>query len=148
MENQPTQNQDVQNKDGFYITANLVDTLPQTAANYGMFFTARHPCEVLRVTATWGVAATGGGSGALQVEKLTGTTAKGSGINTLLTAIDMTATANTPVIREGKTLVTATSARQLKENERLAIKSSGTITALKDLQVTLYLKFLGRGEYK
>lgn len=137
--------EEIERKDGFYIVANLFDTQPQTAVNYGLIFTARHPCEVLVISEVHGTAATGGGSGALQVEKVTSTTAKGSGSNLLGTAFDLTATANTVVFKTGQDLTTS---RGLVQGDRLAIKSSGTITAIKDLQVSIYLKMLGRGDYR
>lgn len=142
-------------KEGFYVGDVLRDTQPQTATNYTVFFTAYHPCEIIAAYAVWGTAATGGGSGALQLEKLSGTTAKGSGDTILATAWDLTSTANTPVLKIGTdfnstaaTVATDGLARtQFVPGERLALKSSGTITALKDLTVTVYLKGMNRGQY-
>jgi len=142
---QEVYNDTIQEKDGFYVTVNLVDIQPQTAANYGMFFIARYPCEIMRVAEVHGTAATNAGAVTLDVEKLVGTTAKGAGISVLATTFSLKSTANTVVNKEGMKL---SNARQLKENERLALKSTGVLTDLKDVQVTLYFKFLGRGEYK
>lgn len=142
-------------KEGLILTEVLRDTQPQTAANYTVFFTFYHPLELIAAYATWGTAATGGGSGALQLEKLTGTTAKGSGDTILTTAWDLTATANTPVLKSGTdfnsaapTVATDGLARtQFTAGERIALKSSGTITALKDLTVSLYFRGLNKGHY-
>lgn len=70
--------EDIFNKDGFYVEANLPSTDPQTAANYGMVFTALRPCEVLEVSEVHGTLGTDGGAVTLQLERLTGTTAKGA----------------------------------------------------------------------
>ena len=57
----------------------------------------------------------------------------------------MKGTANTVVQKEGRDLSIN---RQIKQGERLAFKFAGTKTALAGVQVTLYLKFLARGNYK
>jgi len=137
--------ENIRRKDGFYITVNLFDTQPQTAANYGIFFTARHPCEVLMVSEVHGTLGTDGGVVTLDVEKLTGTTAKGSGTSVLASTFNLKSTVDTVVFKGGQDLSVA---RQLVQGNRLAIKSSGTLTALKDVQVTLYLKMSGRGDYR
>lgn len=135
----------IERKDGFYLTVNLVSTLPATAANYGTFFTARWPMEVLRVTERHGTLGTDAGAVTLDVEKLASGTAKGSGTSILSSTFSLKSTINTPVTKEG---VNLSSARQLKENESLALKSSGTLTAVADLQVTLYCKPIGKGDYR
>lgn len=141
---------EIERKDGFYITTSLFDTQPQTAANYGIFFIARHPCEVLFISEVHGTAGTDAMPVTLQIEKLTGTTAKGSGVDLLITPFSLKITANTVQTREKEQLTGATGgirALQLNQGDRLAIKSSGTLTAIKDLQITIYCKFLGRGDY-
>ena len=133
--------EDIENKDGFHVTANLVDTLSQTATNYGIFFTALRPCEILEESEVHGTAST---SGTVLVERLTGTTAKGSGSSTCVAAFSTAGAANTV---QRKT-TTALQNRQLAAGDRLAIKSGGTLTNGKDLQVTVYLKYLGKGDYR
>ncbi len=138
--------QEIGNKDGFYITANLVDTLPQTAANYGIFFTAIKPVEVMAVSIVFGTVST---SGTVTVEKLTGTTAKGSGTSILTAALSTAANASTVlngVVSKVKTSSIVPS--QLEIGDRLALKSGGTLTSGKDLQVTLYCKPRNKGDYK
>lgn len=131
--------EEIENKDGFYAVANLENTLPQTAANYGIFFIAIKPCEVLLVKQIHGTAST---SGTVTVEKLTGTTAKGSG-TAITNAMSTSGTANTVATA---TLVAGTT--QLAIGDRLAIKNGGTLTNGKDLQLTVYLKPLGKGDYR
>lgn len=136
----------ISRKDGFYITVNLFDTQPQTAANYGIFFIAWQPCEVLAIQEVHGTLA--GAAATVTVEKLTGTTAKGSGTTLLITAFDLTVANNTVQKRQSTDFATSSPVpRQLVRGDRLALKSTGTIAAVKDLQITLYCKFLGRGDY-
>lgn len=140
--------ENIDNKHGEYITVNLFDTQPQTAANYGIFFIAWHPCEVLSIQEVHGTKA--GAAATVTVEKLTGTTAKGSGTALITTAFDLTVADNTVQTRE-KTDFDGTTIpipRRLLRGDRLAIKSTGTIAAVKDLQITIYLKPLGRGDYR
>lgn len=133
----------IENKDGFYITVNLAGTQPQTAGNYGAFFTAYYPCEVLQITEVHTVA--GSSTPTLDIEKLTGTTVLGSGSSILASTFNLASTANTVVRKRGLTL---SKNRSLKPGDRLALKDIGTLTALQGVQITLYLKFLNRGSYR
>lgn len=132
-------------KDGFYVFRDLPGTTAQTAANYGHFFTAINPCEVLVVSEVHTVAGSDGGAVTLDIEKCTGTTAIGSGTSILASTFNLKSTAYTPVRKSGTGL---SSARQLEAGDRLAWKTSGTLTALQGVQVTLYIKHLGRGDYR
>lgn len=133
---------EIERKDGFYITINLVGTLPQTAANYGLFFTATRPCEVLKVKEVHAVA--GDDNATVDIEKLTGTTALDSGSSILTAVFDLTSTANTVISKSG---ITLSSSRQLVEGDRLALKDGGNLTVIAGVQITLYLKPLGKGDY-
>lgn len=136
--------QDIDNKDGFFITATLNDTAAATAANYGVLFTAlKRGYEVMVVGEIHGTAGTNGSPVTLQLEKLTGTTAKGSGSNILVTAFDLKGTINTLVKKEGVELTGKT----LAVGDRLAWKTSGTLTSLANVHITVYLKPLGKGGY-
>ena len=137
--------EEIENKDGFYATAELENTLPATAANYGIFFIAIKPCEVLVVKEVHGTASS---SGTVTVEKLTGTTAKGSG-TALTGAISTASTADT--VQTATLVITQTNGiipTQLNIGDRLAIKSGGTLTSGKDLQITVYIKPLSKGDYR
>lgn len=141
---------EIQNKDPLVVTVNLVDTTPQTAANYGMFFTAHRPYEVVVVSEVHGTAGTDAGNVTLQVEKLTGTTAKGSGTTLLATAFNLKSTINTVVTKKTSDfngLSSGSYPTYLAVGDRLALKSSGTLTAVKDVQVTVSLKPQGKGHY-
>jgi hypothetical protein len=78
------------------------------------------------------------GAVALQVEKLTDGTARGAGIDLLATAFNLKATANT--LQTG-TLVSANSSLTFNTTDYLALKTSGTLTSLADVVVTIKIKF-------
>ena len=137
------ENEDIENKDGFYITVNLAGSQPQTAGNYGAFFTAYHPCEVLQVTEVHTVISNDNAT--LDIEKLTGTTALDSGNSILKAVYDLTSTANTIIRKRG---IDLSSYRTLKHGDRLALKDAGNLTAIEGIQITLYIKFLNRGSYR
>jgi len=132
-------------KDGFYLTVSLPGVLSQTTGYYDQFFIARRPMEVLRVSEVHTTAGDDAGAVVLDVEKLTSTTAPGSGTSILTTTFDLKSTANTVVTKEQRNL---SSARQLKENERLALKDTGVLTSLVGVCVILYCKFLTKGSYR
>lgn len=138
--------EDVENKDGQIITANLVSTLPATAANYGAFFTAIAPCEIMGMVERHGTLGTDGGAVTLQVEKLTSGTVKGSGTNILTTAFDLKSTIDTPVFKTTKDFVV--SSYVLNKGDALALEVTGTPTSVADLQVTLIIKRRGKGDYR
>ena len=98
-------------------------------------FIANRAYQVVAVRATW--SHVGGSGAAATVEKLTGTTAPGSGTAMLTAAFDLTGTANT--VGSG-TLSATASDLQLAAGNRLGVKLSGTLTALTGLNVTVYLK--------
>lgn len=112
------------------------DTDAATAAKYGVFFTVPFPCTVIEVRESHAVK----GSDVnvtLDIEKLTSGQAEGAGNSVLTSTIDLTATANTPQ----RTLATETIAdRNLDIGDRLAVKTSGTLTAVNNVTITVLLK--------
>lgn len=135
----------VMRKDGFYITRDFPSTTAQTATLYGQIFTATSACEVIMVSEVHSVAGTDAGAVTLDVTKCTGTTAIGSGTSILAAAFNLKSTAYTPVRKSGLTL---SSARQLALGDRLVLRTSGTLTSLEGVQVTIYIKPLGKGDYR
>jgi hypothetical protein len=134
-------NEQVIRKDGFHLVFPFLGTAGATAANYDQVFTAMRAMEIIAVSECHSVPST---SGTLQIEKLTGTTAPGAGSTILATTISTAGTANTVITRQGNLL---TSARQLKPGDRLAFIDAGTLTNLVGLHVTIYCKYVGRGDY-
>ena len=137
--------EETENKDGFYATWTVAGTSAATAGNYPIFFTARFPCEVLRVTERHETAGSDAGAVTLDVMKVPDATAIASGSSVLASTFNLKSTANTLVSKQG---VNLSANRQLKENQSLALLTSGTLTALVGVHVTVYLKYLGRGSYR
>ncbi|CAN5950548.1 unnamed protein product [Sphagnum jensenii] len=77
-------------------------------------------------------AVAGGASAAVNLERLTGTTAPGSGIAILTTAIPLTGAANTTQSTAASNIITTsgTTGTQLQAGDRLGIVLSGTLTGL------------------
>ena len=138
----PTKYHDIANKDMQSVTVHLKNAEPATAGNYGVFFISPRPYEVMEIRAVW--SSVGGASSTLNIERLTGATAEGSGDNIIVSAIDMTGTANT--VNEKKN--TALSNRILSTGDRLALVDAGTLTGLSNLVVTVLLKPRGKGNYR
>lgn len=145
--------QDIYNKDGFYIVANLPGTSAATAGNYGLVFTSLVTCELIAVAETHEVKGTDAGSVTLQIEKLTGTQAPGSGVNMLATAIDLKGAINTPqyppltLTKANRVLNVTLTSGTLSSSDRIALKKSGTLTAVAGVTVTLYMHRYGKGHY-
>lgn len=143
--------ENIQNKHAEYLLINIFGGNAAIAANYGTFFTARHACEVLFISEVHEVA---GGAGALlQIEKLTGTTAPGAGINLLTTSFNLNAAANTVQTRDATTTFDFVRSVNLPTiinvGERLALKHNGAgLAGTSGVSVTIYLKPLGRGHYR
>jgi hypothetical protein len=110
-----------------------------------IFYTARFPCEVIWLSEVHSTAGSDAGAVTLQIELLTGTQAPGAGSTLLDTAFNLKGTANTVVKKAGTDL---TSTVTLDEGDRLALLYSGTLTAVAGVQVTAYMKPLGRGSYR
>lgn len=137
--------EDIERKEGSYITVSLLGATPATAANYSHFFIARRPIEILRVSEVHATKGTDAGAVTLQVELLAGTTAPGSGTSVLGSGFDLKGTINTVVTKETTSL---TPSRIVKEGNRLALKLTGTPTAVASLVVTIYYKAANRGDYR
>lgn len=112
----------------------LVGTSAATAGNYGVFFIAQFNCEVLSVREAHETAGTDAGAVTLDIEKLTGTQALDGGVAVLNATIDLKGTVNTVVTPA----LTATRAnRLLAVGNRLALKDSGTLTAVAGMTITI-----------
>lgn len=103
-----------------------------TAANYGIYWIAPMKCLVNGFYEVHQTKGTDGSAVTLQIEKLTGTTAAGSGNSLLGTALSLKATDNT--VQTG-TLVVTTGYTTLAIGDRLAMKLSGTPTSLSTVSI-------------
>lgn len=136
--------EDVKRKGGFSQSITLFGTSSATTANYGVFFTAPRPVEIMMVTETHSTAGTDAGSVTLNLEILDSGEALDAGDTVLVTPFNLKSTANTPVMYSGTSL---TSTRVLKQGQRLALKDSGTLTSLAGVSVTVYFKFANKGDF-
>ena len=124
----------IDTKYGKYITHSIPTSNAASTLNYGVIFIARHPIEIIRISETHAVASA---SASLNIEKLEQGQALTLGTSLLTTAFDLTTTANIPVVKEGKDLIAN---RKLRENDRIGLVISGTLTGLSDLCITIYYK--------
>lgn len=117
----------------------LPGTSGATAANYGHCFIAVAPCFVRAVKEVHGTAGTDASSVTVTLEKLTGTTAPGSGSAMLATTFNMKGVANT--VQTG-TFDADRTKRTLSAGDRMALKLSGTPTALADVVIIIEVEYL------
>ncbi|MCL5667346.1 MAG: hypothetical protein M1383_06275 [Patescibacteria group bacterium] len=123
----------------FTVFAKVADTDAQTAAKYGPVFIAPFPCALIKFQERHAVAGSDAGAVTLDLEKVSSGTAKGSGTTMLASTLDLKAAADT--IQNGS--LTATYAnRELAIGDAIALKTSGALTALKDVCVELTFKVL------
>lgn len=121
------------------VTVFLPGTSAATAGNYTHFFIADSGYLILNVEEVHAVAGSDGSAVTCQLEKLTGTTAPGSGTSLLVTAFNLKGTANT--VQYGN--FSGSGGRNtLIRGDRLALKRSGTLTAVDSVAVTVYLQKL------
>lgn len=94
------------------------------------------PGTVVRaVSMRWSTAATNGGAVTMDVTKDTSTTAPGVGTSVLLAAQSVKGTANTTVF---PALAASTATLTMAVGDRLAVKTTGTLTALAGLVITVF----------
>jgi hypothetical protein len=136
--------EEIQRKGGIVVTADLFGTDPATAANYDVFFTAPRPVEIMEVWETHRVAGTDAGAVTLNLEILDSGEALDAGDTVLNAAFSLKTTANTPQSASGSDL---SANRILTAGQRLALRDTGTLTAVAGLSVTVYLKYANRGDF-
>lgn len=123
-----------------------------TDTNYGVIFIADRPCVVVGFQEVHQTKGTDGSAVTLQLEKLTGTTAPGSGLNLLQTAISLKANINTvqtgdistgsdPVTGVRLATLAAPHSTGLVLGDRLALKKSGTLTSVANVTVTIFIQY-------
>ncbi len=113
-----------------------VNGLGATSASQVVFIADGY-YEVVGVKEAHGVA--GGAASAVTVEKLTGTTASGSGTAMLTATIALNGTANTVL---SGTLVATKATLRVAAGDRIGIVLSGTLTGLANCNVSIALKRL------
>lgn len=119
------------------IEAALPGTQPATAGNYSTFFIADRNYIVESVSEIHGTAGSDGSAVTLDITKDTGTTAPAGGSSVLSSGtFNLKATANTLQTIAG----VATGVGQLAVGDRLALKLTGTPTAVASLMVEVALR--------
>lgn len=103
-----------------------------TTTNYGPFFIADRAYEIVEAREAHTAAGTGGAC-TVQVERLTGTTAPGSGTVMLAAAFNLVGTANTVQTQSG-------SNNRLNTGDRLSLKLTGTPTSVANVSVDVVLR--------
>lgn len=134
--------EEIANKYGADRTEVFRGTSPATAANYSTFWNVINGIEVTKVSVSFATAST---SGTLQIEKLEGATAPGSGVNIFRSAFSLSGTAN---VVTTKTTRDMNASRVFYPGDRMAFVDAGTLTNLTDLVITIYYKPLGRGDFR
>lgn len=123
----------------FYIYHTLPGTSSATAALYGSFFIAAFKCVVVGMKEVHRVAGSDGGAVTLQLEKLVGTEAPGSGDALLSTALSLKTTAET--VQSG-VIIPVPKTKTLGIGDRLCLKDAGTLTAVDNVTVIIELNML------
>jgi len=110
-----------------------------TGANYGVFCIVPIACVVTGFQEVHQTAGNDAGAVTLMLEKLTGTTAPGSGSDVLSTTLSLKATADT--VQDGALTLTLAD-KTLKVGDRLALEDTGTLTTLANVTVKVELTVL------
>lgn len=121
-----------------YIPFTIPGTSPATAANYSTFYISNFVATITSFKEVHAVIGSDAGAVTLQLEKLTSTTAPGSGTSLLTSALSLKATANT--VQTGS-LTTTLANINLAVGDRLALKLAGTPTSVANVTVLLGLTF-------
>lgn len=129
------------NLDFWSIPVVVPGTSAATAGNYGTFFVAPFPCEVYEAWETHKTAGTDPGAVTLAVEKLTPGQALGAGVEVLSTTFNLKSTADECTRVKASTTTTS---RFLNPGDRLALKDTGTLTAVEHVVVTVLVRIVTR----
>ncbi len=109
----------------------LPGSAPATAANYCAFFVAPFKMQFTGAALTFGTKGSDGSAVTMQIERLTGVTASGSGTNLLGTAFNLKGSNNTTQYGTFAKLTQGTFV--LNKGDRLGAVLTGTPTALANL---------------
>lgn len=121
-----------------FITTRIGGTNAALATNYGVFFMAPYACNVLTAYFTHGVAGSDAGAVTLNIEKLTPGEALNAGDTLLPTAYNLKGAAN---YTTAGTVTSVLSYKQLAAGDRLALKDTGTLTAVADVCVIIEIQY-------
>lgn len=123
------------NKDGTIVTFNIPGGA--TAAEYdGAEFIAPYPCRVVSVRERHQTAGSDAGAVTLMVKKVPSGTAKASGSDVLSAGLNLKGTADT---NQSGTISSTFANSRLKTGDALALVTTGTLTAVDGVTVTVEL---------
>lgn len=122
-----------------YIDYTIPGTSAATSANYSSFWIAPAACLLTFFKEVHQTAGTDAGAVTLDLEKLTGTTAPGSGTTMFSSTLSLKATANTV---QTATLTGTNANKTLAAGDRIALKSSGTLTAVANVTALLEIQLI------
>lgn len=122
-----------------FINEVLPGTSAATAGNYGVIFIAPYPCTFIGATEVHAVLGTDGSAVTLQIEKLTGTTASGSGTSLLATGFNLKGTINT--VQTAQLAAITRPSFNLVKGDRLGLKLTGTPTSVSQVCVIIQLSY-------
>lgn len=118
------------------VKANVASTAAATAANFGYAYVADKSVRLIAASEVHRTAGSDGGAVTLDIEKCASGTSQDSGVSMLASTFNLKGTAATPQV--AAPTATAANAR-LKPGDSVALKDSGTLTALADVAVNLLL---------
>jgi hypothetical protein len=143
---QPTDFQELTNKDGQYFTAYVYGASAATSTNYGRFATVRYPIQILRIDEIHETAGTNVGAVTLDVVVVEDGSAISTGTSLLVNEFNLKGTANTLQIKQKRDL--STIVRGINPNQSIALVTTGTLTDVAGVCVTVYYQPYARGSYK
>lgn len=123
----------------FPVHHTIAGTAAATAGNYGVFYIFPVPCVAVSMREVHQTAGSDAGAVTLTIEKLTGTQALDAGAVVLSSTLSLKATANT--VQSG-TLTTTLANRTFAVGDRIAMKDSGTLTAVANVTVVMEFIYL------
>ncbi len=110
-----------------------------TASNYGVIFIAPYRCQFMGATEVHAVLGTDGSAVTLQIEKLQGTTASGSGTNLLASGFNLKGTINT--VQTATLAVLPKTTFNLHKGDRLGLVLTGTPTSVSQVVIVVQLSY-------
>jgi hypothetical protein len=119
------------------VNVHLKTTEAATAANYGLFFIADAPYELVSVRERHEVLGTDGGAVTLMVKKVPSGTAKASGTDMLSAGLNLKSVINT---NQSGALTATVANKRLAAGDALALVPTGVLTAVAGLCLQVELK--------
>lgn len=137
--------QNLINKDVMSFNVWVPGTSAATSTNYGRFITLKQPIQILRIQEIHETAGSDAGAVTLDVVVVSNGSAISTGTSLLASTFNLKSTADTLVTKQKRDL---SSARTIAPTQSIALKTSGTLTAVAGVMVTVFYQFYAKGSYK